>query len=177
MNDAVEIYPRLNRVSTSSRRILEISELTPTVPEHPHPIYLPETFPGAIQLRRVSFRYCGGQPVLQELDLNIREGEKVAIVGASGSGKSTIAKLIARLYDADEGSVWIDETEVRQIKLDSLRQKVCYLPQKSILFYRSFKQNLLLGNPEATEEELRDAVRAALLADVLGGLPHGWDTD
>src|SRR5260370_12043991 len=98
MNAAVEIYARLNRVSTSIRRILEISELTPTVPEHPHPIYLPETFPGAIQLRRVSFRYCGGQPVLQEIDLNIREGEKGAIIGDSGSGKRPIATLKPTLY-------------------------------------------------------------------------------
>ena len=177
MNAAVEIYARLNRVSTSIRRILEISELAPTVPEHPHPIYLPETLSGAVRLRRVSFRYRDGQPVLQGLDLNIREGEKIAIVGASGSGKSTIAKLIARLYDADEGNVWIDETEVRQIKLDSLRRKICYLPQDAILFDRSFKENLLLGNPEATEEELRAAVHVALLTDVLSDLPHGWDTE
>ena len=177
MNAAVEIYARLNRVSTSIRRILEIGDLTPTVPEHPQPINLPETFRGAVRLRQVSFCYRGGPPVLQGLDLNIQEGEKIAIVGASGSGKSTIAKLIARLYDPDKGEVWIDETEVRQIKLDSLRKKICYVPQDAVLFDRSFKQNLLLANPDATEEELREAVHVAHLMDVLSNLSNGWDTE
>jgi ABC-type multidrug transport system fused ATPase/permease subunit len=176
MNAAVEIYARLNRVSTSIRRILEISELAPTVPEHPCPVFLPEKFRGAVRMKDISFRYRNEQPVLQGLDLNIREGEKVALVGASGSGKSTIAKLIARLYDTDEGNVWIDGTDVRQIKLGSLRTKICYLPQEAVLFDRSFKENLLLGNPEATEEELREAVRIALLEEVLSSLPKGWDT-
>jgi ABC-type multidrug transport system fused ATPase/permease subunit len=177
MNAAVEIYARVNRASTSIRRILEIGDLIPTVPEHPHPVYLPETIRGSVRLRRVSFRYRVGQPVLQGLDLHIREGEKVAIVGASGSGKSTIAKLIARLYDVDEGNVSIDDTEVRQIKLDSLRRKICYVPQDAILFDRSFKQNLLLANPAATDEELLEAVRVAHLMEVLGKLPDGWATE
>lgn len=177
MNAAVEIYARLNRVSTSIRRILEIGELTPTVPEHPHPTSLPERLSGTVCMRAVSFRYREGQPVLQGLSLSIRGGEKVAIVGASGNGKSTIAKLISRLYDADEGNIWIDDREIRHIRLGSLRRKVCYLPQDAILFDRSLKFNLLLANLDATEEELREAIGIALLTDVVSNLPQGWDTE
>jgi len=176
MNAAVEIYARLNRVSTSIRRIFEIDELTPTVPEHPFPVYLPAKLRGVVELKGVSFRYASGPAVLKSLDLNIREGEKVALIGASGSGKSTIARLIARLYDVEKGSIWIDGTEVREIKLDSLRAKLCYLPQEAVLFDRSFKENLLLANPKASEEELREAVHISLLEDVVANLKNGWDT-
>jgi ABC-type bacteriocin/lantibiotic exporter with double-glycine peptidase domain len=176
MNAAVEIYARLNRVSTSIRRIFEITERAPTVAEHLRPVCLPVRLRGTVEMKGVSFRYSGGSLVLHGLDLNIREGEKIALVGASGSGKSTIARLIARLYDADHGNVWIDGIDVRQIKLSSLRTRVCYLPQEAILFDRSFKENLLLGNPEATDEELREAVRIALLTDVVSTLPDAWNT-
>jgi ABC-type multidrug transport system fused ATPase/permease subunit len=176
MNAAVEIYARLNRVSTSIRRILEIGDLIATVSEHPHPVSLPLRLRGTVEIQRATFRYRTGPHVLHGLDLSVREGEKVALIGASGSGKSTIAKLIARLYDPDQGTVRIDGTNVRQIKFDSLRSTVCYLPQEAVLFDRSFKENLLLGNPEANDEELHEAVRIALLADVLKTLPQGWDT-
>jgi ABC-type multidrug transport system fused ATPase/permease subunit len=176
MNAAVEIYARVNRVSTSIRRIFEISELAPTVPEHPFPLYLPAKLRGIVELKGVSFRYGSGPAVLKSLDLNIREGEKVALIGASGSGKSTIARLIARLYDVDKGSIWIDGTEIREIKLDSLRSKLCYLPQEAVLFDRTFKENLLLANPDASEEELREAVYIAQLEEVVANLKSGWDT-
>jgi ABC-type multidrug transport system fused ATPase/permease subunit len=176
MNAAVEIYARLNRLSTSIRRIMEISEVSPTVPEHLHPVCLPTKLRGAVELKGVSFRYRSGPPILRRLDLTIREGEKVALVGASGSGKSTIAKLIARLYDVEQGTIWIDGTDVRQIKLESLRTTICYVPQDAILFDRSFKENLLLGNPRATADELQEAIRIAHLSDVLTALQDGWNS-
>jgi len=112
---------------------------------------LPQTFQPRVEVKHVFFDYGDGHAVLEGLDLRIEVGEKVALVGVSGSGKSTIAKLIARLYDVGDGAVCIGGTDVRHIQLQSLRTKVCYLMQEPMLFDRSLRENLLLGNPGATE--------------------------
>jgi ABC-type bacteriocin/lantibiotic exporter with double-glycine peptidase domain len=176
MNAAVEVYARLNRVGTNIRRIMEISEATPTVRERPDAIDLPVPLKGEVDLKGICFSYKHGPPVLTRLDLAIRGGEKVALVGASGSGKSTIAKLMARLYDVDEGRIRIDGLDVASIRLENLRTKICYLPQEPTLFDRSLKENLLLGDPNATDKEIREALEIAHLTDVVSDLPKGWDT-
>ena len=124
----------------------------------------------------ISFSYRNGQSVLEGLDLKLEAGEKVALVGVSGSGKSTIAKLIARLYDVNEGTVSVDGIDVRNVRLESLRTKVCYLMQDAILFDRTLKENLLLGKPTATNAELVGALEIADLGQLLERLPKGWDT-
>jgi len=176
LNAAVEIYSRLNRMSTSIGRILEVIETAPRVNERPDAVYL--TFPvrGYVEMQDVSFSYRTGQPVLQKLDFKLEAGEKVALVGVSGSGKSTIAKLIARLYDTERGTVCIDGTNVRSVRLESLRTKICYVMQEGILFDRTLKENLLLGRPAATIKELRAAIEIADLEELLQRLPKGWDT-
>jgi ABC-type multidrug transport system fused ATPase/permease subunit len=98
------------------------------------------------------------------------------LVGASGSGKSTITKLIARLYDVRRGKICIDELDVRTIELNSLRTAICYVMQETILFDRSLKENLMLGNPEATEQELTRAIAMTDLESLLQRLPDGWNT-
>jgi ABC-type multidrug transport system fused ATPase/permease subunit len=174
---AVDIYSRLNRLDSSLRRILEIFNEKPSICEHPAAVALGPATRGDLTLERVCFKYRNGSsPVLKDLDLNIRAGEKVALVGISGSGKSTIAKLIARLYDTNRGAVRIDGTDVRDVTLASLRAKVCYLPQEPILFDRSIKENLLLANADASPAELGEAVEIAGLRKLLHSLPGGWDT-
>src|SRR6266436_7274504 len=113
LNAAVEIYSRLNRMNTSIGRILEVIETAPSVNERPDAVYLTSPVRGYVEMQDVSFSYRTGQPVLQKLDFKLEAGEKVALVGVSGSGKSTIAKLIARLYDTERGTVCIDGTDVR----------------------------------------------------------------
>jgi ABC-type multidrug transport system fused ATPase/permease subunit len=98
------------------------------------------------------------------------------LVGLNGSGKSTIAKLIARLYDVNEGAVFIDGIDVRSVRLAHMRTKICYLPQDVVLFDRTLKENLLLGNPSARPEELCSAIEIACLEEVVQRLPNGWDT-
>src|SRR5216683_1363486 len=176
LNAAVEIYSRLNRMGTSIRTILEVIGTTPSVAEHPGAIQIPSPVRGHVEIKDVSFSYCTGQPVLHKLTFKLEAGEKVGLVGISGSGKSTIAKLIARLYDADCGAVHIDGIDARNIRLESLRTKVCYLMQDAVLSDRTFKENLLLGKPSATTGELRRAIEIADLEELLLRLPKGWDT-
>lgn len=176
LNAAVEIYSRLNRMSTSIRRILEVIDLTPSVSDRPGAARLQGPTKGNVELEDVSFSYCIGNPVLRKLNLKLEAGKKVALVGISGSGKSTIAKLIARLYDAQNGAVFIDGMDVRNVRLESLRTRVCYVMQEGILFDRTLRENVLLGKPTATTKELRVAIEIADLEQLIRRLPKGWDT-
>jgi ABC-type bacteriocin/lantibiotic exporter with double-glycine peptidase domain len=175
LHAAVEIYSRINRLGTSIRRILEVIESTPSVPEVPTAVHFPSSIRGHIQMRGVTFCYGNGLPVLDRLDLRLEPGEKVALVGVSGSGKSTVTKLIARLYDVTQGAVYIDGIDVRNVSLECLRTKVCYLMQEAVLFDRTFKENLLMGKPSATAQELRRAIEITDLEELLQRSPECWD--
>jgi ABC-type bacteriocin/lantibiotic exporter with double-glycine peptidase domain len=176
LNAAVEIYSRLKRISASIERILEIIERAPSVEDRAGAVSFPSPIRGHVEMEQVSFSYRNGQPVLAKVNLKLQAGEKVALVGVSGSGKSTIAKLIARLYDTEHGAVYVDGFDVRNVRLESLRTKVCYLMQEAVLFDRTLKENLLLGKPSATNEELHQAIEIADLGELIRRLPHGWDT-
>ena len=173
---AVHIYSQLNRLRTNIRRIREVTERAPGVPEMPGAVSFPSPLRGYVEMEGVSFSYCEDAPVLDGIDLKLQPGEKVALVGMSGSGKSTIAKLIARLYDVHRGTVYIDGMDVRELRLESLRTKVSYLLQDAVLFDRTLKENLLLGNPLARPQELHRALEIADMEGLLQRLPKGWDT-
>jgi ATP-binding cassette, subfamily B, putative efflux pump len=177
LNVAVDIYSRLNRLRSSIRRILGILEQIPGVANQPNCVCLSSRVRGSVLISDVCFSYrISGSCVLEQLNLQIKPGEKVALVGASGSGKSTVTKLIARLYDVGRGTICIDDLDVRTIDLNSLRTAICYVMQETILFDRSLKENLMLGNPEATEEELTRAIAMTDLEPLLQRLPDGWNT-
>ncbi len=176
LHAAVEIYSRLNRLKTSIRRILEVIEMTPSVTEKPTALHLPSPTRGYVEMRGVSFSYSGRQPVLQGFDLKLEAGIKVGLVGVSGSGKSTVAKLMARLYDVDSGAVYIDGIDIRELRLGCLRTKLCYVMQDAVLFDRTLKENVLLGNPSATMKDLRHAIEIADLEELLQRLPKVWDS-
>ncbi|HEX5835733.1 MAG TPA: ABC transporter ATP-binding protein, partial [Pyrinomonadaceae bacterium] len=127
------------------------------------------------ELQDVSFSYDGERPVLHAVSLRVNAGERVAIAGRSGNGKSTIARLVARLYDARSGTILIEGTDVRDIKLKSLRSSVIFVPQDPVLFDVSLRENLLYGNAAATENELDKVARLAQLEGVIRKLPNGWD--
>ncbi len=176
LHAAVEIYSRLNRLSTSVRRILEVIEMTPSVTEKPAALRLPSRTRGYVEMRGVSFSYSDRQPVLQGFDLKLEAGIKVGLVGVSGSGKSTIARLMARLYDVDSGAVYIDGIDIRDLRLGCLRTKLCYVMQDAVLFDRTLKENVLLGNPSATMKDLCRAIEIADLEELLQRLPKVWDS-
>lgn len=172
----IDIYARFTRVRASISRILEITERIPSVRDCAHATTLLRRDTADLRLIDVTFGYKTHPPLLSHLALYIAAGQKVALVGMSGSGKSTITKLVTRLYDTQQGAVQVDGVDVRNVQLESLRANVCLLMQDTILFDRSLKENLLLARPDATNEEVEGALGAVELSDLVSHLPDGWDT-
>jgi ABC-type multidrug transport system fused ATPase/permease subunit len=135
---------------------------------------MPGTGAAGIELRGVTFGYEEGTRVLDGIDLHIAPGDRIALTGASGCGKSTIARLIARLYDVHRGAILVDGIDIRRLTLRSLRSSVVYVPQEPFLFDTSLEENLRYGNRHATAEELRQAASVAQLGPVLEQLVDNW---
>jgi ATP-binding cassette subfamily B protein len=131
---------------------------------------------GEITLRNVGFAYEKDQPVLRDLSLHIPAGQKVGVVGMSGAGKSTLAKLLLRFNDVNDGSVEVDGTDVRKLRQTELRQNIAYVPQEPLLFHASIKENVLLAQPDATDAEIRKALKQAHAWDFVTTLPEGMDS-
>ncbi len=130
-----------------------------------------------IRYKDVSFEYVAGKPVLKEVNLTIPVGSMVAFVGNSGGGKTTLANLLPRFYDVTRGSIEIDGVDIRQFTLESLRDKIAVVFQDNFLFAGTIRENILLGNPLATEEQLARAVSSACLDDFIQSLDRGLDTE
>jgi len=131
---------------------------------------------GAIDLQRVSFEYEPGRPVLCDLNLSIFPGEKIAIVGATGAGKSTLVSLIPRFYDPTQGSVCIDGKDIRDFTVNSLREQISLVLQDSLLFSGTVRENIAFGRPNATDEEILTAARLANADEFIQDLPNGYDS-
>jgi ATP-binding cassette subfamily B protein len=146
-----------------------------TVPEdaHARPLWAPR---GAVAFENVSFAYPGGTNVLSDLSLTARPGTSVALVGHTGAGKSTAMALLQRLWDPTEGRITIDGQDLRHVTLESLRAQIGVVFQESLLFNRSIRDNLRVGRPDATEEEIERACRMAEAHDFITRQPHGYDT-
>jgi ATP-binding cassette subfamily B protein len=130
---------------------------------------------GAIRFENVTFGYSEGRPVLRGFSLDIRAGQKVGIVGPSGAGKSTLIHLVQRLHDVDQGVVLIDGQPARELTQESLRYAIAVVPQEISLFHRSVMENIRFGRPEASDEEVYEAARAAHCS-FIEDLPQGYDT-
>jgi ATP-binding cassette subfamily B protein len=156
-------------------RIFQLLDLPPAIADKADAVDLPE-LRGDIQFSNVHFRYGDGDPVLQGVDLHVVSGERVAIVGPSGSGKSTLAMLVSRFYDPTEGAVLVDGHDVRDVTLRSLRQQVGVVFEESFLFSDSVRANIAYGRPDATDEQIEAAARAAQAHEFITELPRGYDT-
>jgi ATP-binding cassette subfamily B protein len=124
----------------------------------------------------VTFGYRAEEPVLTDVDLAVRPGETVALVGPTGAGKSTVAKLVCRFYDPDAGRVLIDGIDLRTIRFDSLRRQLGVVPQEPYLFAGSIADNVRFGRPEATDDEVAAAIRIVGLDELIDALPDGVET-
>ena len=131
---------------------------------------------GEINFKEVNFEYIPGIYVFENFNLKIKSGEKVGLVGHSGSGKSTITKILLRFIDIQGGEILIDGQNIAKIKQDDLRSKISYVPQEPILFHRSIKENIAYSNPEATEEQITEAAKKAHADEFISKLPKGYDT-
>ncbi len=161
----------------SVERIFEFMDTQPTVRDRPEAAAA-EDIRGGIELRGVTFSYGGdGSPeVLRDIDLHIEPGEKVALVGTSGSGKSTIVNLICRFYDASRGTVLIDGRDVRRYDSGDLRSHIGIVPQDTYLFNASIAENLRLGKPDATPKEIERAAALAHAAEFIEKMPRGYES-
>ncbi|MFI5260314.1 MAG: ABC transporter ATP-binding protein [Candidatus Paceibacteria bacterium] len=131
---------------------------------------------GKIEFKDVSFSFIENRPVLEHFSLPINGGEKVALVGPSGAGKSTITSLLFRLYDPKDGAICIDDQDLREVTQESLRSLISFVPQESILFHRTLRDNIRYGKQDATDEEVIAAAQQAHCHEFISALPEGYDT-
>ncbi len=157
-------------------RIYEILEIEPSIKDIENPIKL-TSFNEGIVFDHVNFAYKEGVPVLKDFSLNISKNQAVALVGNSGGGKSTTVSLLPRFYDVQSGKILIDNIDIRNISLESLRNQISVVFQDNFLFNGTIRDNVLLGKPEATEEELAFALKSAYLDEFVAGLERGLDTE
>jgi len=165
----------IQRSIAAAKRLFDIIDTKPRVVEKPNSIDLKEV-KGEIVFENVSFSYNKNRRVLENINLHVKPGEKIAIVGPPGSGKSTILKLLMRFYDPDEGRILIDGVDIRDVKISSLRRHVAYIQQEPFIFNRSIRENIALGNPDASMEDIVKAAKIAKIHEFIMSLPNKYDT-
>ncbi len=176
VDDLVNINDLVQRAAAAGRRIFEVLDAPENVADLPDARPLPSPLHGSVRFENVSFGYDPERPVLRDVTLDIQPGERVAILGPSGVGKSTLLALVARLYDPDSGRVLVDGQDLRATTLRSLRSQMAQVQQETFLFNTSALDNLRYGRPEATLDEMEAAARAANAHEFLSALPSGYHT-
>ncbi|MFN0118678.1 MAG: ABC transporter ATP-binding protein [Elusimicrobiota bacterium] len=160
---------------SAAERVFNLMDQKGTVQDKPHALEL-KPISRDIEFNNVSFSYPTSDHVLSQINLKINKGEVIALVGPSGSGKSTIAQLLLRFYDPIAGSISIDGNDLRDVSLQSLRKQIAVVTQETHLFNESIKTNISYGKPDATQDEIEQAAKAAYAHDFIVKLPHGYDT-
>jgi len=176
MNEIMFVYGPFQDAVVGVGRAFQVLEVKPDINEAPNAAEK-ESFQVSVRLRNVRMDYDPERPVLRDVDLEVRRGEKVAIVGETGSGKTTILNLIPRLYDVTEGAVEIDGTDVRELKIASLRDLISMVPQEPLLFSATVRENILYGRLDATPEDIEVAARAARAHGFIQELSAKYETD
>ena len=170
-----ELYDSFQSATAGAERVGAVLAEQPSVREAPDPVPLPHPR-GEVRLEGVSFAYDQGPEVLHDVDLQLGAGTTLALIGPTGAGKSTVAKLIARFYDPGEGRVTLDGVDLRQIRLTDLRRAMGYVPQEGFLFSGTVLDNIRFGRPDATRAQVEAAARAVGADQIIAGLPDGYDT-
>jgi ABC-type multidrug transport system fused ATPase/permease subunit len=168
-------YAQLQRAMAAGARILEVLDTEPEMKDAPDAVDLPHVR-GEVVFRGVRFSYVPGVEVLKGIDLHVRPGEMVAIVGPTGAGKSTLVSLVARLYDVTSGQVLIDGVDVRQVRRASLCRHLGVVLQEPFLFSGTVRDNIRFGRPEASDEEVEEAAKLVGAHQVIVRLPQGYET-
>ena len=163
------------RATASGARVFQILDRRPQLTSAPGAPPLPAGH-GRVELRGVTFGYDAAEPVLRDVDLEVEAGRTLALVGGTGSGKSTLVSLISRLYDVQEGAVLVDGADVRDVNLASLRREIAHVSEDAFLFSASLAENIAYARPDVSEDEIREASRRAGLAEFVETLPEGYET-
>ncbi|RQD77649.1 MAG: ABC transporter ATP-binding protein [Candidatus Syntrophonatronum acetioxidans] len=166
----------IQRSISSGERIFEILDSEPEVKDYPGALDLGKV-EGHVEFRNVNFSYDGEKEVLKNISFTAEPGDFVAIVGSTGSGKSTLVEMISRFYDPDEGKILLDGYDLRDITLNSLRSNIGMVFQDTFLFSASLAENIAYGTPGASREEIMEAAKGAQIHDFIESLPEGYDTE
>lgn len=176
MQEISQFFNTFQSASSALEKIAGVLAVAPAIADPADPLR-PDTVAGRITLEAVSFGYAAERPVLSELTLTVSAGQTVALVGTTGAGKTTIAKLVARFYDPQSGVVALDGIDLRRLAQNELRRHVVMVTQENFLFAGSIADNIRFGRPGATDAQVRAAAEAVGAAEVIDGLPAGFDTD
>ena len=174
MDSMSRMVSAVQRAGASAQRIFAILDRVPSVAEPVRPIH-PGRLRGEVEFRGVAFHY-GTRPVLQNVDLTVRPGEMIGLVGPSGAGKTTIVNLVCRFYDVSEGAILADGVDIRSFPLEEYRSHIGIVLQEPFLFYGTIAENIAYGRPEATQREIIAAARAARAHEFILRLPDGYDS-
>ena len=171
-----QAWEGVQEAMAGAERVAELLEEEPDVPEHPDAVELAERAKGGLVLENVSFSYIPGEPVLEDVNLDLPAGRVMALVGETGVGKTTLANLIPRFYDVDKGRILLDGQDIRDLTLVSLRRQISIVLQTVFLFHGTARENILFGRPDASDEEIVRAAFAANAHEFITKLPDGYDT-
>jgi ATP-binding cassette subfamily B protein len=173
-----EVWGELQRASGAMERLMELLDVEPAIKAPEDPVDLPDTRNGHICFEKVSFAYPSrpDTPAMDDFNLEISSGEKVAFVGPSGAGKSTIFQLMLRFYDPQEGRIIIDGVDIARARPEDVRARVGIVPQETVIFGATARENIRFGRPEATDKEIEAAARAAAADEFIQKLPKGYDS-
>mgnify|MGYP000494048656 CR=1 FL=1 len=178
MEDMAMFYNAYQSANSALEKISGVLEEQPTVPEPSDTDAVTlDHATGHVEFRQVEFHYANGKTVLPEFNLDIPGGQTIALVGTTGAGKSTLAKLVSRFYDPTHGTITLDGVDLRQLRNDDLRRAVVMVTQEAYLFSGSVADNIALGKPDATPDEIEAAAKAVGIHDFILSLPDGYDTD
>lgn len=175
LNTFVNMTNSISNASNAMQRLMEVMDAEPEVKEADNPVHL-EKLRGNIEFRNVEFSYVKNRKIINGISFNVKEGETLGIVGHTGAGKSTVANLLIRLYDADEGEILIDGHNVRDISFDTLRRNIAIVSQETYLFQGTIYDNIAYAKPDATKEEVLRAARVSGAHDFICKLDDGYST-
>ena len=178
LGELSQVWGEISAAAGAAGRLADILSITPRIEAPAEPLPLPNPPLGTLAFDQVEFAYPGrpDQPVLQGVGFALKQGERVALVGPSGAGKSTVMQLILRFYDAGRGEVRIDGCDVRAVNPSALRHRLSYVPQESVIFAATIRENIRFGRPDATDAQIEAAAKLAEVVRFVREWPEAYDT-
>ncbi|MCX0362385.1 ATP-binding cassette domain-containing protein, partial [Clostridium perfringens] len=176
IENIINLQPTLQTAVVAAERLSEILDLSLEKAEDEHKKINPNSLNGKIEFKNVDFRYGTRQLILKNINMTINKGERIALVGESGSGKTTIAKLLLNFYQCENGEIIVNDYNLLDINVEVLRDKIAYISQETFLFNGTILENLMLGNPYLTYEEIIEACKKAQIHDFINSLPLRYNT-